>query len=610
MPTRGGSVLTRVRGMAGELKGRMGLALLLGSLALASAVGLMAVSGWLISRASEQPPVLYLMVAVTATRAFGIGRAVFRYAERLVSHDAVLRMLAELRVSVYRRLERIAPAGLRRTRRGDLLSRLVQDVDALQDYWLRWLLPAGAALVVGVASAGFTAWLLPEAGAVLAVGLLVAGVVVPAVSGALAHRAERRLAPARGALATAVADLLRGCAELTVVGALPGRLDRTRAADRTLTGIATRQAAAAALGAGLSALVCGLTVAAAAVVGVRAVADGRLDGVALAVVVLTPLAAFEAVTGLPLAVQYRQRVKHSAERVFEVLDAPVPVHEPTLPGTPRRARSRWNCPGSPPGTPGRTGTRSPTSGSPWRPGAGWPSSAPRDPARRRSPRCCCGSWTRSTASTGSAGCPPASSTATRCGDSSASAPRTPTCSTAPSARTCGSPVPARATTSCARHCAGPGCSTGWTGCPRASTPSWASTAPGSPADSGSAWRSPARCSPTSPSSSSTKPAEHLDLATADALTDDLLRATEGRTTVLITHRLHGLDAVDEVLVLDEGRTVQRGPYAELAEADGPLRRMLEQERETDLLAVGAGAETTTGTTSAHGNKDRPTFLAK
>ena len=158
-------VLGRVRDMAGPRRGRLALALLLGSLALGSAVGLMATSGWLISRASQQPPVLYLMVAVTATRAFGIGRAVFRYAERLVSHDAVLRMLADTRVAVYRRLERLAPAGLRTTRRGDLLSRLVADVDALQDYWLRWLLPAGAAVAVSAASVGFTAWLLPEAGA-------------------------------------------------------------------------------------------------------------------------------------------------------------------------------------------------------------------------------------------------------------------------------------------------------------------------------------------------------------------------------------------------------------------------------------------------------------
>ena len=103
----------RARACRGARRGRLALALLLGSLALGSAVGLMATSGWLISRASQQPPVLYLMVAVTATRAFGIGRAVFRYAERLVSHDAVLRMLADIRVAVYRRLERLAPAGLR-----------------------------------------------------------------------------------------------------------------------------------------------------------------------------------------------------------------------------------------------------------------------------------------------------------------------------------------------------------------------------------------------------------------------------------------------------------------------------------------------------------------
>ncbi|MGW3804830.1 thiol reductant ABC exporter subunit CydD, partial [Streptomyces clavifer] len=194
-PRAGGRVLARVREAAGAQHGKLGLALLLGSLAVGSSVGLMAVSGWLISRASEQPPVLYLMVAVTATRAFGTGRAVFRYAERLVSHDAVLRMLAELRVAVYRGLERIAPAGLRTTRRGDLLSRLVSDVDALQDYWLRWLLPAGTALAVGTAAVGFTGWLLPEAGAVLAVGLLLAGVGVPLVSGACARHAERRLAP-------------------------------------------------------------------------------------------------------------------------------------------------------------------------------------------------------------------------------------------------------------------------------------------------------------------------------------------------------------------------------------------------------------------------------
>ncbi|MFF9069347.1 thiol reductant ABC exporter subunit CydD [Streptomyces sp. NPDC014891] len=593
-PATGTAVLGRVRAMAGELRGRMGLALLLGSLALGSAVGLMAVSGWLISRASEQPPVLYLMVAVTATRAFGIGRAVFRYAERLVSHDAVLRMLAELRVSVFRRLERIAPAGLRRTRRGDLLSRLVQDVDALQDYWLRWLLPAGAALVVGLASVGFTAWLLPEAGAVLAAGLLVAGVLVPAVSGALARRAERRLAPARGALATAVADLLRGCAELTVAGALRDRIERTRSADRTLTGIASRQAAAAALGAGLSALVCGVTVAGAAVVGVQAVADGRLAGVALAVVVLTPLAAFEAVTGLPLAVQYRQRVKHSAERVFEVLDAPVPVHEPVRPETPPASPFPLEL----------TGLSARHAGQERAALAGFRLTL--EAGRRVAVVGASGSG-KTTLAQVLLRFLDVESGMYRLGGVPAweldgDAVRRLVGLCAQDAHLFDSSV--RENLRLART--GASDEELREALRRARLLDWVDGLPqgldtlvgehGSRLSGGQRQRlALARALLADfPVLVLDEPAEHLDLATADALTDDLLRATEGRTTVLITHRLHGLDAVDEVLVLDAGRTVQRGPYAELAEAEGPLRRMLEQERETDLLAVGAGAAAALG----------------
>ncbi|MFF3243196.1 thiol reductant ABC exporter subunit CydD [Streptomyces sp. NPDC002870] len=581
----GSAVLARVRGTAGELRGRFALGLLLGSLALGSAVGLMAVSGWLISRASEQPPVLYLMVAVTATRAFGIGRAVFRYAERLVSHDAVLRMLTELRVAVYRRLERIAPAGLRQTRRGDLLSRLVADVDALQDYWLRWLLPAGVAVVVGAGSVGFTAWLLPEAGAVLAVGLLVAGVAVPLISGTCARRAERQLAPSRGALATRVVDLLRGTAELTVAGALKGRLDRTREADRRLTRIASQGAAATALGGGLSALACGLTVVCAAFVGVQAVRDGRLDGVSLAVVVLTPLAAFEAVTGLPSAVQYRQRVKRSAERVYEVLDAPVPVHEPESPLTPpgtafplevRGLRARYAgqerdalddvdltlTAGKRIAVVGTSGSGKTTLAQVLlrfldaREGTymigGVPAAALDGDAVRRFVGLC-----------------------------------------AQDAHLFDSSV--RENLRLAR--------TGATedelrqALDRARLLEWVDALPdgldtlagehGAQLSGGQRQRlALARALLADfPVLVLDEPAEHLDLATADALTTDLLTATEGRTTLLITHRLQGLDAVDEIVVLEAGRIVQRGSYVEIAAAEGPLRRMLERERAADLLGT-------------------------
>ncbi|WP_030973832.1 thiol reductant ABC exporter subunit CydD [Streptomyces sp. NRRL S-1824] len=577
---RSGQVLARVREAAGAQRGQLALALVLSSLALGSAVGLMAVSGWLISRASEQPPVLYLMVAVTATRAFGLGRAVFRYAERLVSHDAVLKMLAELRVAVYRGLERITPAGLGWTRRGDLLSRLVADVDALQDYWLRWLLPAWTAVVVGAAAAGFTGWLLPQAGVVLAFGLLLAGVGVPLVSGACARRAERQLAPARADLATRITDLLSGTAELTVAGALPARKERTWGADTVLTRIASRAATATALGGGLSALICGLTVVAAALVAVPAVHNGRLAGVELAVVVLTPLAAFEAVTGLPLAVQYRQRVKRSAERVYEVLDAPVPVHEPAIPA-------------ETPATPFPLEARGVTARY---------AGASRDALDSVDLTLTAG---RRIAVVGPSGSGKttlaqvllrfldARAGTYRIGGVDASALDGDTVRRfvglcAQDAHVFDSSI--RENLRLARTVATD--DELRAALARARLLDWAEALPdgldtlvgehGARLSGGQRQRlALARALLADfPVLVLDEPAEHLDLATADALTADLLVATRGRTTVLITHRLTGLEAVDEVLVMDAGRIVQRGPYAALAAADGPLRRMLERERET------------------------------
>ncbi|MFR9794506.1 thiol reductant ABC exporter subunit CydD [Streptomyces sp. MS06] len=586
-PSTGRSVLARVRAMSGPRRGRLLLALLLAGLALGSAVGLMATSGWLISRASQQPPVLYLMVAVTATRAFGIGRAVFRYAERLVSHDAVLRMLADTRVAVFRRLERLSPAGLRGSRRGDLLARVVADVDALQDYWLRWLLPAGTAVLVSAASVGFTAWLLPEAGAVLAAGLLAAGVGVPLLTGAVARRAERRLAPARGELATRVADLLTGTAELTVAGALPARTAAAKQADGTLTRIASRAATATALGAGLTALASGLTVAAAALAGARGVTEGRLSGVALAVVVLVPLAAFEAVLGLPAAVQYRQRVRRSAERVYEVLDSPEPVREPVrpLPAPPnpfpvvlrnltaRHAGQQRDAlagldltlvPGQRIAVVGPSGSGKTTLAQ----------------VLLRFLDADAGSYTLG-------------GTDARSLDGDDVRRLVGLC--AQDAHLFDSSVRENlllarkdATEEDLRDALA-----------RARLLNWADSLPdgldtmvgehGARLSGGQRQRlALARALLADfPVLVLDEPAEHLDLPTADALTADLLAATEGRTTLLITHRLAGLEAVDEVVVLADGRVVQRGAYGELAVVDGPLRRMIEREEASQELLAAA-----------------------
>ncbi|MEV7466670.1 thiol reductant ABC exporter subunit CydD [Streptomyces kronopolitis] len=581
-PTRG-AALARLRGTARARRARLGLALLLGSLALGCAVGLMATSGWLISRAAQQPPVLYLMVAVTATRAFGIGRAVFRYAERLVAHDAVFRMLADVRVAVFQRLERLAPAGLAGRRRGDLLSRLVADVDAVQDYFLRWLLPVGAALLVGAGAVGFTGWLLPQAGAILAAGLLLAGVGVPLLSGALARRAERQLAPARGRLSTRVVEVLTGTAELTVAGALTARTEAVRRADRDLTALAARSAAVAGTGAGLSALLCGLTTAAAAVAGVQAVHAGRLEGVALAVVVLTPLAAFEAVTGLPLAVQYRRRTRHAAERVFEVLDAPEPVREPAepadVPATPFPLVVR-----------GLT-ARHPGQDRPALDGVGFTLR----PGHRLAVVGTSGSGKTTLAQVLLRFLDQESGTYTLAGTAArelaGDAVRRLVGLCAQDAHLFDSSLRENLRLARRDRSVPDGADQDlWDALGRARLADWVRGLPdgldtmvgehGARLSGGQRQRlALARALLADfPVLVLDEPAEHLDLATADALTADLLAATEGRTTVLITHRLTGLDAVDEVLVLDRGRIVQSGSPAALAAADGPYRRMREREQ--------------------------------
>lgn len=230
-------------GMAGALRpvtGRLAVSMLLGSLATLCSIGLLAVSGWLIVSASLQPPVSTLAVAIVAVRAFGVGKGAFRYAERLVSHDAVLRAAPGMRVASWARIERLAPFGLRDLQQGDLLARLVSDVEGVNDLALRVLLPAGAAAVASAVTV-LAAWLIfPPAGAVLAVVLAAGATAVPWAALRADRLASGLTVHARGEYAAAAQEVLRGQLDLTVSGAWDRELDRLDALERRLADLDRR----------------------------------------------------------------------------------------------------------------------------------------------------------------------------------------------------------------------------------------------------------------------------------------------------------------------------------------------------------------------------------
>jgi len=323
--------LWRVLWLARPLRGRLVLAVLAGAAATGCGVALLAVSGFLLARASLHPSILAISVAVVAVRGLSVGRGVFRYGERLASHDVAFRVLADVRVRIYRRLARLAPAGLYEFRSGDLLARLVSDVDTTQEVFLRGIAPPLTAFVVGAGAVTACLLILAPAAGVLAAGLLAAGALVPWLAAARARLAARRSAPARGEFTAAFTDLVAGAADLHAFGAADAALAKAAAAEAGLARLARRDASASGLGAGLSSAAAGLTVWAVLLLAVAATGSGTLTRVPLAVVTLTALAAFEAVTALPAAAIQLGQARASAGRITAVLDAPDPVHDPATP---------------------------------------------------------------------------------------------------------------------------------------------------------------------------------------------------------------------------------------------------------------------------------------
>ena len=300
-------------------------------MAAGAAIGLLVTSGYLISAAALEPPILTLTVAIVGVRTFAVLRATSRYAERLSSHDVALRVLADTRRRLYDRLVPLVPGGLPRLRGGDLLSRAIADVDSLQHLYVRALGPPVVAAIVCALAVAVGWIMLPAAGIALAVVLGAAAIALPVMSAAAGRRAGRRQAPARAALTAEVLEAIQLAPELAAYGLEDDRIDRVRADDRRLMRTGRSDAAIGATGTGVVTALGGIAAAIVLAVSIPAVVSGELDGVLLAALALLALAAVDTLAPLPVAAQHLSATATAMERLEEITERPAPVADPADP---------------------------------------------------------------------------------------------------------------------------------------------------------------------------------------------------------------------------------------------------------------------------------------
>ncbi|MDR7301895.1 thiol reductant ABC exporter subunit CydD [Haloactinomyces albus] len=294
---------------------------LLGALSLLSGLALTATSAWLIARASQQPPIMTLTVAVVGVRTFALSRAVLRYLERLLTHDAAFRLASDLRRRLWDALTRWGPVRTAGLRRGDGVSRLVDDADAVRDLVPRVLVPPMVGVVVAACAVVLQTAVLPAAGLLLAVSLLAAGTAGPALAVAVERRATAVVSEGRRIVGTRALGLLDASAELLAFGA--GEAQRARLAETDAHLVARSRRAAAGTGAATAAITIavGIAVLGGTWLGAEAVAAGRLAPELAPLLALVPLAAAEAVAELPAAAQQWRSLRAAQARLAPLLAA-------------------------------------------------------------------------------------------------------------------------------------------------------------------------------------------------------------------------------------------------------------------------------------------------
>ena len=317
----------RLLHLAAPFRWWMALSALLGFLTIGSSIGLMSTAAWIIASAALHPHISTLGIAIVGVRFFGIARGVFRYLERYVVHQTTFRVLARLRVWFYQGIEPLAPARLVDHSSGDLLSRAVSDVGTLENFYLRVIAPPAIAVIVGLVMMIFMGAFDPRLAVSLVVFFLLAGVGMPLLMCWLSRELGVCELTTRSALNTAVIDGVQGLADLVACGAQHRHLEHIKLLNRNLQRQQARMARIGALNTALLSLLTGLALLSTLLIAIPLVHEGQLDGVLLAVLALATITSFEAVLPLPQAAQHLDTNLAAARRLFEIVDADPAVQD-------------------------------------------------------------------------------------------------------------------------------------------------------------------------------------------------------------------------------------------------------------------------------------------
>ena len=329
----------RLLRLARPITGWIVLATLLGVATVASGIGLMTTSAYLISEAALHPSIAALEVAIVGVRFFGIARGLLRYVERLITHQATFRLLAHLRVWFYGALEPLAPARLLNSLHhndagyssGDLLSRSVSDIETLQNFYARVLAPPLMAALVGVGMWIFFGAFDHKLALVFLCCFLLSAIGIPLVTSLLSQKAGRQLVVARSALYTQLVDHLQGLADMLAFGQEERVAKQVRELNQKYITTQLRLSSVNGLQEALGTLFMNATSVVILLMGIQLVRAGHLNGVFLALLVLAALSCFEAVLPLPSAFQHLSSSLAAARRLFALIDAEPATHDPQRP---------------------------------------------------------------------------------------------------------------------------------------------------------------------------------------------------------------------------------------------------------------------------------------